>query len=420
LIFCANIVILRKPLRANHLTLCGVMASEGLTDPQHGQPERAKAYNRIRLATGIANSILSFGLLVALVGTNAARDIGAWSRSVAAHDYGALILFVVCVGALQTLLTLPLGWYSGFYVEHTYGLSNQSLGRWAWEKLKGAMVGLPLLLAVLCTVFFCLRTYGSLWWLPGSIMLTFLSVVLARLGPILIMPLFYRFTPLVDGPLKERILRLCEGAGVRIEGVFSFDLSKNTKKANAAFTGIGRAKRIILGDTLVREFTEEEIETVFAHELGHYRFGHIRTGILIGTISTFVGMFIAARLYASLAQALGFASIADIAALPLLAITLTLYSLVVSPIGNLLSRRHERQADAFAVRSTGKRDAFVSALRKLSRMNLADPDPHPLVEFLFYSHPPIPKRIRAIETVQHERESAWARYDSSPRRLSRY
>ena len=186
-------------------------------------------------------------------------------------------------------------------------------------------------------------------------------------------------------------------AGIHVEGIFSFDLSRNTRKANAAFTGIGRSRRIILGDTLVGNFSEEEIETVFAHELGHYRFGHIRTGMMTGTVSTFAGLYVAARLYDLSVAAFGLSSPTNLGALPLLAIWLSLFGLVTAPIGNMISRRHERQADAYAVRTTGKRDAFASALRKLGAMNLADPAPHPLVEFMFYSHPPLEKRIRALE-----------------------
>ena len=263
--------------------------------------------------------------------------------------------------------------------------------------MKGLALGAPLAAGVFCILFFCLGNFGAAWWLPVGIALTLISVVLVRVAPVLIMPVFYRFTPLVDGTLKEKIVRLCESAGVHVEGVFSFDLSKNTRKANAAFTGIGRSRRIILGDTLVNSFSEDEIETVFAHELGHYRFGHIRTGILTGTASTFAGLYIASRLYGWSAAALHFSSTTDLGALPLLAIWLSLFGLLTSPVGNMISRHHERQADAYAVRTTGKRDAFVAALRKLADMNLADPEPHPLVEFMFYSHPPIAKRIRALE-----------------------
>ncbi len=358
----------------------------------------AKSYNRIKLTLSIASSALSLALIVVLVATGLTRALASWSASVAGQDYGVLLVFAVALGAVQSVLTLPLGWYSSFVIEHRFGLSNQSFMRWVWEHVKGLLVAAPLLAGVLCIFYYCIRTYGIWWWLPLGGAVTLISVVLARLAPVLIMPIFYRFTPIGEGSLKERILRLCAEAGVRIEGIFSFDLSKNTKKANAAFTGIGRAKRIILGDTLVRDFSEEEIETVFAHELGHYRFGHIRKGIAAGTASTFAGMFVASQLYAWSVAEFGFAGLADLGALPLLAIWLTLFGLVTSPIGNMISRRHERQADAYAVQTTGKRDAFIAALRKLGAMNLADPSPHPLVEFFFYSHPPIAKRIRAVES----------------------
>ena len=378
------------------------MVSEGLTSTRSSPPrtQDAKAYNRIKLALGITSSLLSFALLVTLVTTPAGRSIAAWCTSVSPNPYGALLLFACAVGVLQSTLTLPLSWYSGYIVEHRFALSNQSPPQWALERLKGLALGAPLAAGVFCILYYSLGTFGHLWWLPVGTAMTLISVVLVRIAPVLIMPLFYRFTPIDDGTLKERILGLCARAGVHVEGVFSFNLSKNTRKANAAFTGIGRSRRIILGDTLMSSFSEEEIETVFAHELGHYRYGHIRSGIIIGTVSTFAGLFFAARLYETSAAALNFASVTDLAALPLLAIWLSLFGLVTSPIGNVISRRHERQADAYAVRTTGMRDAFTSALRKLSAMNLADPDPHPVVEFMFYSHPPVAKRIRALEPNQ--------------------
>ncbi len=375
------------------------MVSEGLTSPRSSPPrtEEARAYNRIKLATGITSSLLSLALLVTIVATPGGASIAARCSSVCPDRYGALLLFALAVGIAQSALTLPLAWYSGFHIEQRFGLSNQSAAAWVRERLKGLAIAAPLAASVFCILYFCLGTFGALWWIPVGVTLTLISVVLARVAPVLIMPLFYRFTPIADGSLKDRILGLSERAGVRVEGVFSFNLSKTTRKANAAFTGIGRSRRIILGDTLVSEFSEDEIETVFAHELGHYRFGHIRTGIIIGTLSTFAGLYVAARLYDASVAALHFSSVTDLAALPLLAIWLSLFGLLTAPVGNMISRRHERQADAYAVRTTGKRDAFVSALRKLSATNLADPAPHPIVEFMFYSHPPVAKRIRALD-----------------------
>jgi STE24 endopeptidase len=149
----------------------------------------------------------------------------------------------------------------------------------------------------------------------------------------------------------------------------------------------------------MKDFSEEEIETVFAHELGHYKRKHILVGIAIGTLSTFVGLFIAARLYEWSLEWFGFRSPTEIAALPLLALWLTLFGVVTAPLGNMLSRRHERQADAYAVQTTANRTAFVSALRKLAVMNLVDTEPHPLVEWMFYSHPSIAKRINMVEAL---------------------
>ncbi|MEW6511139.1 MAG: M48 family metallopeptidase [Bacteroidota bacterium] len=372
------------------------MKPEG-TRPPH--PDRAKAYSRLKLALGIASSVLSFALLVVLAVTDASGTIAAWCRSAVGGDYPSLLLFAACIGVLQSAVTIPLAWYSGYRVEHRFGLSNQSLARWAGERAKALMVGAPLAAGMLCVLYVCLQAYGPVWWVPVGAVLTLLTVVLARLAPVLIMPIFYRFTPLGEGSLKDRIMQLCDEAGVQVNGIFAFDLSKNTRKANAAFTGIGRSRRIILGDTLVKQFSEDEIETVFAHELGHYRFGHIRKGIAMGTLSTFAGLFIAAHLYGWSAGALGYAGITDLGALPLLGIWLSLFGMATSPLGHALSRRHERQADAYAVTTTGKREAFVSALRKLGTMNLADPDPHPLVELLFYSHPTIARRIRAVESA---------------------
>jgi STE24 endopeptidase len=265
--------------------------------------------------------------------------------------------------------------------------------------MKSVAVGTPIAIIVLFVLYYCIKAFGIQWWLPVGVVLAALHVVAARLAPILIFPLFYESSPLNDGELKERIRSVAAQAGVRVEGVFSFNLSKNTRKANALFTGIGKAKRILLGDTLIRNFSEAEIETVFAHEVGHYRLHHIRTAIVAGVLTTFAGLFVTAYLHAWSLESLGIAALADFAGLPLLAVFLSLFGLVTSPITHSLSRRHEREADSYAIQMTHNAPAFASALRKLSSMNLADPAPHPAVEFMFYSHPPMAKRIQFVESL---------------------
>ncbi len=375
-------------------------ASRPFHAPHEGVPsDRAKQYNRTKLTIGIASSILSFVVVLALVVSGFSGYLRDWALARSQNEYASLIVFLVGIGIIESLVSLPLSFYSGYTIEHRYHLSNQTLGRWAWERMKGLLVGAPFMVIVVFVLYYCLKMYGEWWWLPVSIALTFFSIVLARIVPTFIMPLFYKFTPIEDGSLKERIAQLCENAGVRVEGIFSFNMSKNTKKANAGFTGIGKSKRIILGDTLIREFSEDEIETVFAHELGHYKHRHIVIGIIVGIVSTFAGLFVTSKLYGASLAWFGFDSITDLAALPLLGVWLSLFGLVTSPLGNMLSRKHEREADRYAVRTTNNKNAFVSALNKLAAMNLSDPEPHPLIEFLFYSHPSIARRTALVQAI---------------------
>jgi len=369
------------------------MATEGLMPPRSSPPRPgdARAYHRIRLFTGIASSLLTLALLVALVALPAGRALGGASGP----GVGGFLLYGAAVAFLRGVITLPLDWYASFRVEHAFGLSAQTLHAWAWERVKGLAVGAPLGAGALGLLYVCLHTYGDLWWLPAGAVLSVVSVLLARLGPVLILPLFFRFTPIAEGALKERILRLAERAGVRATGVFAFNLSRNTRKANAALTGIGRARRIILGDTLLESFPDDEIETVFAHELGHVHHRHLAQGIILGTATTFAALFAASRLYGPAAAWCGTGAPDAPGSLPVLGILLILFALFTVPLGNALSRHNERQADAFAVRATGRPGAFASALERLAAMNLADRAPNPAVEFLFYSHPAVGKRIAA-------------------------
>lgn len=367
--------------------------------PQARNPAEAKRYNKIKLIVSLIETVLSFVVIIAVIVTGYSQRLETFSFSVTSSPYVALLVFAAVLGLLTGVISFPLGFYSGFILEHSYHLSNQTFWQWLWEHVKGLFISIPIAVPLMLAFYFFLREYQTQWWLPVAIVMFVVSVLLARIAPILIMPLFYKFIPLEDGELKEKILALCAGTKLNVKGIFTFNLSKTTKKANAGFTGIGTSKRIILGDTLMQHFSNEEIETVFAHELGHYVHGHIRKGIIVGTLSIFIGLYVTSQLYSWSLQWFGFSSPAQIAALPLLALWLGAYSLVTSPLSNVLSRKYEFQADRYAIQRTGKKEAFISTMKKLAEMNLADSAPHPLVEFLFYSHPSIEKRIRAAEEI---------------------
>ncbi len=363
----------------------------------------SKKYNNTKLAIGIGKAVISFILLYLFIDLGYSLSLQKYIQSFTENSYLVFIIFVFVIGIFSSVLFMPINIYSGFYLEHKYKLSNQTFYKYFIENLKSVLVGLVIGIPILLLFFFVINQFGDLWWLVFASAMFLISVVLSQLFPILILPIFYKIIPLNDEELKTRISNLAKGAGIKVENVFTFDMSKNTKKANAAFTGLGKTKRIILGDTLLNNYSKDEIETVIAHELGHYKHKHILKNILFGTISSFLTFFIISILYKSSLSWFDFESITQIAALPLLSLWAMIIGLIQSPIGNLLSRKYEYEADRYAIESTHKPESFINTLNKLTDQNLGDREPHPFVEWFFYSHPSIKNRVDAIRNFVKEK-----------------
>ena len=358
--------------------------------------DSAKKYNNIKLAIGIGEGIFSFILILLFVWLGYSLQLEFFLSNYFANSYLLFISFVLVIGFIGSILSFPVSWYSGFFLEHKYNLSNQTFWKWIWEGLKGFLVSLVIGIPILLTFYYVLNTFYSLWWLPFAIIMFLISVVLSQIFPVLIFPIFYKITPLEDENLRAQITNLAKNAKLKVENVYKFNMSKNTKKANAAFTGLGKTKRIILGDTLLNNYSMEEIETVIAHELGHYKNKHIIKNIIIGTASSFLTLFLIALLYQNSLDWFGFESITQVSALPLLALWSMLIGIIQTPLGNILSRKFEYEADEYAVIETKNPFAFKKTLEKLTDQNLGDKEPHPFVEWFFYSHPSIKNRIAAI------------------------
>jgi STE24 endopeptidase len=358
--------------------------------------DSAKKYNNIKLAIGIGEGIVSFILLLLFVWLGYSLQLENFLLNYFSNPYLLFISFLFVIGIVGSVISFPISYYSGFYLEHKYNLSNQTFWKWILEGLKGLLLSLVIGIPILLIFYFMLNYFGTNWWLPFAIIMFLISVVLSQIFPILIFPIFYKVTPIEDELLKSKITTLGERAGLKVENVYKFNMSKNTKKANAAFTGLGKTKRIILGDTLLDKYSIEEIESVIAHELGHYKKKHIIKNIIIGTASSFLTLFIIAMLYQNSLSWFGFESITQVSALPLLALWSMLVGIVQTPLGNLLSRKYEYEADVYAVIETKNPFAFKKTLEKLTDQNLGDKEPHPFVEWFFYSHPSIKNRIDAI------------------------
>jgi STE24 endopeptidase len=356
-------------------------------------PPEVKAYQRQKLLTTTAGLVLGLAYLAGMA-LWAGPRLGELLDSGLGQNHWLKLFATAAVLALGSeLLTLPIAFWSGFILEHRYGLSNQTVSGWFWKRVKGWMVGGVLGLALLSGLYALLWTAGDSWWVWATVGWLAVTLLLGRLLPILILPLFYKVTPLDDAALLARLRRLTEGTGLAVEGIYRLHLSAETKKANAALAGLGRTRRVLLGDTLLEQFTPEEIEVVFAHEVGHHVNRHLPKMIGISVVLSLAGFWLVDRLLRLLATDLGYGHFADPAALPLVLLILTLFGLALAPAQNAVSRFFERQCDRYALNRTGFVDAYRSAFVKLARINKSDPDPNKLVAWLFYDHPPIRQRL---------------------------
>jgi STE24 endopeptidase len=369
-------------------------------DPE--KQKQAREYSRLSRRLWVVETIYSLGYTLAWLGFGWAISLRQWLTGFTNNEWLLIPAFVAVFGGLSALIDLPLGYYTGYVLPHRFGQSNETLRDWIIDQLKGLAISLPIGLIILELLYLALRVTGSWWWLWAAGGLLVFQVLIANLAPVLIMPLFNKYVPLGEehAELAERLMKLAEKSKTRVKGVFKFDLSRRTKAANAALTGIGNTRRIILGDTLINEFTPDEIETVLAHELGHQVNRDIPFLIGFGTLVTTLGLYLASLAMTWAVGAFGFTGVADAAAFPALTLIISLYGLLTMPLQNGFSRWRERLADAYALKVTGKHEAFASAFTRLANQNLGEIDPEPWVVFLFYSHPPLGERIAQARARQ--------------------
>jgi STE24 endopeptidase len=366
----------------------------------NSQPDtpEARRYNHIKRWLGLADLVLGIGFLVVLLATGWTRRLRDLSlHSAREHYLLALFFYILFLSVISKLLTLGLDIYS-FRLEHHFRLSNQKLGSWIVDEIKGWVVGLVIGTILVEIVYGLMRISPEYWWILAWIIFIGLYIFLAQVAPILLFPIFYKFIPLQNEELKSRLMQLGERAGTKIRGVYEWKLSEKSKKANAALTGLGNTRRIILADTLLQNYSNDEIEAVLAHELGHHVHGHIIKGIVVQAGVTLVGFWAANWVLQYATQTTHmFPSRTDFANMPLLVLASSVLSMLLMPALNAYSRFNERQADLYCWKSVPSVTPFVTAMQKLTTQNLSESRPSRLVEILFHSHPSISKRIAAAE-----------------------
>jgi STE24 endopeptidase len=362
----------------------------------------SRRYNRTKRWLGIADFVIGGTLLVALLATGWTGTLRDLAERGAGQNYPiAVFLYVLMLMVIIKVLGAPLEYYE-FRLEHRYNLSNQRFRSWAWDECKGFLLGLVMAAVVVELVYMLMRENPQYWWLIAWAVVMGLVVLIAQLAPIVLFPIFYKFEPLENDELKRRLIVLSERAGTRVRGVYKWHLSEKSKKANAALTGLGATRRIILADTLLDNYSDDEIEAVLAHELGHHVHRHILKSIFVQAGITLFGFWLAdAVLRFAVERRNMFETMHDFANLPLLILVSTVVSFLLMPALNAYSRFNERQADRYCFQSVASIEPFVSSMSKLAEQNLAEKTPARWVEWLLHSHPATSKRIAAAE--------AWAR-----------
>ena len=368
---------------------------------------QTRRYNRIRRWLGIADFILGAVVLVVLLATGWSGTLRDIALGDAAQNYVlAVFLYVLMLMTITKLLGLGLDYY-GFRLEHRFQLSNQRLRAWLWDEAKRFLVGLVLAAIVAELLYFIMRQAPQHWWLIAWAVFLGLFVLMAQLAPLILFPIFYKFEPLQNEELKARLVRLSKRAGTKVRGVYQWKLSEKSKKANAALTGLGNTRRIILADTLLDNYSPDEIEAVLAHELGHHAHRHIMKSIAVQAGTTLLGFWAANWvLHYAVDRLHMFETLSDFANLPLLVLVTTLLSFLLLPALNAYSRFNERQADRYAFQSIARVGPFISSMNKLAEQNLAERAPSRWVEWFFHSHPAISKRVQAAETWAKVRSAA--------------
>jgi len=313
----------------------------------------------------------------------------------------AVLVFVLLLLLLNEVVALPLGFYSGFLLERHYELSKETIGGWLVDQAKAFGIGLVLAAAGAELIYAFIRLSPDRWWLTAGFTFTLIIVGLTNLAPVLLLPIFYSVKPLDRETLRARLLALAERAGARVLGAYEWGLGEKTRKANAALTGLGGTRRILVSDTMLAEFSDDEIEVVLAHEIAHHVHGDIWKGIAFESALIVAGFFLASQVLHALAGPAGLRGVDDVAGLPLLLLAAGAVSLVMVPAAHAMSRGFERDADRFALSLTRNPGAFISAMRRLGAQNLAEENPSRIVQWLFYSHPPLRERIAAAQAFEN-------------------
>jgi STE24 endopeptidase len=369
---------------------------EGAIDPETLAKTTAYTLGKNRL--GLVESLLDNILLVLFLFGGVLGVYDRWIASLSGSFVVGGVLFFLFLTLAQTIIGVPFSIYDTFRIENRYGFNNTTPRLWLADLVKSTAVSIILLSLVVMGGFAIIRFSPGFWWLWVWGFFAVVSIFIMYLSPYVIEPLFNKFEPVKEEGLEDDIRALLAKIGLKVSKVTQMDASRRSWHSNAYFTGIGRVKRIVLYDTLLKQMTHGEVLAVLAHEVGHWKKGHIWKRLVMTELLGLVSCYLAYRLTAwgGLPALLGLPHASFAAQLVILAFIGAIAAFPFAPLSSWLSRRQEREADRFAGDLTGEPAALASSLIKLSRENLSNLHPHPIYARFYYSHPPVVERVRQL------------------------
>lgn len=357
---------------------------------------QAKRYEKEKRLLGLVSAVFSMTILFVFYFSG----LSAWLANLPLGNsiIWTFLLYVVLFHAFSVILGLPLSFYTGYVHEHKWNFSNQTIKSWAWEKIKSFLVGLILMTLVLGLLFWIMALVPLYWWLIAGLAMAIVSVIFATLLPVVILPIFNKYTPIQNKELTDSLEKILSQAGLRSGGFFMEDMSRQTKKENAFLAGLGKTRRVVLADNMIKNMSVLEIESIIAHEVGHYKLKHIWKNIALGTLQQLIVFYVLNWALNSIFPQFLTSTRANLTLLPFFIILMVaISSFLFGPLGNALSRNFERAADRISLEMIKDKKAFLTAMAGLADRNLLNAYPARWVKLLYYSHPPIGERLRMGE-----------------------
>jgi STE24 endopeptidase len=358
----------------------------------------ARRYEKEKRWLGLAGMIGNLAILLAFF----LSGLSSWLAHLKIAETLILpfLLYVFILQATLALLAFPLNFYSGYIHEHRWNFSNHTVKSWLWEEVKSFLVGYVLFSFLLGLLLLIMNLSPKFWWLIAGFGMAVVGVLLATIFPVVILPIFNKYTPIENKELADSLEKVLSREGLKSSGFFKEDMSRQTKKENAFLAGLGKTRRVVLGDNLLQKMSIPEIQSIIAHEVGHYRYKHIWKNVALGTAQQLLVFFLANIIMTAVFPEFLSSFRENLALLPVFLLLMGgISGFLFTPLNQAVSRSFERKADFYSLKAIANPKDFMTAMAGLADRNLSNAYPQWWIKILYYSHPPVGERLEMAESL---------------------